>query len=496
MQLTPNLKLKKPEASDAVNIVDLNDNADALDSELSSLFTSLSDKVDKVAGKGLSTNDYTTAEKTKLSGIATGAQVNPGAATTSAAGLMSAADKSKLDGVATGANNYTHPSSHPPSIITQDASNRFVTDAEKATWNAKASTAVATGAANGLMPAADKAALNAATNAATASTLVKRDSAGRMKAAAPSASDDVARKAETDTLATNLAGVNSHVNAISVVEPGPGREARLVSEVSWDTIDVGGFYRGTQMLNRPTYSPAYNSVPWEYGEVIRHNADWIIQRVTNFSNTETYQRIRADGVWMEWKPVRVDEEPQIRVSGGQLQFLDGGVWKAVGANQVAMPSNTVQYQDNTTRTLSTNGEMIIGRFITKARGIIRVKFELNTGMVSSSNNVTPYLRSLYFQGSESTGTAAGAAFGSQQGRPGYDWDLPLGSLQPPTNYNRWAINSTRYGGLLTGGAWTTYDYEFAVSDALPYIITASVGTPQSPFPAIRNLQVLYDVITP
>lgn len=33
-------------------------------------------KVDKVAGKGLSTNDYTTAEQSKLSGIATGAEVN------------------------------------------------------------------------------------------------------------------------------------------------------------------------------------------------------------------------------------------------------------------------------------------------------------------------------------------------------------------------------------------------------------------------------------
>ena len=33
----------------------------------------LSGKVDKVEGKGLSTNDYTTAEKTKLAGIATGA---------------------------------------------------------------------------------------------------------------------------------------------------------------------------------------------------------------------------------------------------------------------------------------------------------------------------------------------------------------------------------------------------------------------------------------
>lgn len=38
--------------------------------------TALGKKVDAVTGKGLSTNDYTTAEKTKLTGIATGAEVN------------------------------------------------------------------------------------------------------------------------------------------------------------------------------------------------------------------------------------------------------------------------------------------------------------------------------------------------------------------------------------------------------------------------------------
>ena len=50
--------------------------------------TALGNKVDKVSGKGLSTNDYTTAEKTKLSGIETGA------------------------------NKYTHPDTHPASMIT------------------------------------------------------------------------------------------------------------------------------------------------------------------------------------------------------------------------------------------------------------------------------------------------------------------------------------------------------------------------------------------
>ena len=40
------------------------------------LSTDLDNKVDKVDGKGLSTNDFTTAEKNKLTGIETGAQVN------------------------------------------------------------------------------------------------------------------------------------------------------------------------------------------------------------------------------------------------------------------------------------------------------------------------------------------------------------------------------------------------------------------------------------
>jgi len=38
--------------------------------------TTINDKVDKIEGKGLSTNDYTTAEKEKLQGIANNAQVN------------------------------------------------------------------------------------------------------------------------------------------------------------------------------------------------------------------------------------------------------------------------------------------------------------------------------------------------------------------------------------------------------------------------------------
>ena len=47
-----------------------------LDGVTENVQTQLNDKVDKITGKGLSTNDYTSTEKTKLSGIETGAQKN------------------------------------------------------------------------------------------------------------------------------------------------------------------------------------------------------------------------------------------------------------------------------------------------------------------------------------------------------------------------------------------------------------------------------------
>ena len=56
------------------NIAGIKDGTD-IDS-FSDVEAALSNKVDKETGKGLSTNDYTTVEKTKLAGIAEGAEVN------------------------------------------------------------------------------------------------------------------------------------------------------------------------------------------------------------------------------------------------------------------------------------------------------------------------------------------------------------------------------------------------------------------------------------
>ena len=46
-------------------------------------------------------------------------------------------EKTKLSGIEANANNYTHPSSHPATMITEDSTHRFVTDAEKNVWSEK-----------------------------------------------------------------------------------------------------------------------------------------------------------------------------------------------------------------------------------------------------------------------------------------------------------------------------------------------------------------------
>ena len=121
--------------------VDVNVDNSLIYATLQNLSDMADTKVDKVSGKGLSTEDYTTAEKNKLAGIAAGANkyVHPSTHPMSMiTGLDSAldgkvdkvngkglstedyttAEKNKLAGIAAGANKYVHPSTHPVGMIT------------------------------------------------------------------------------------------------------------------------------------------------------------------------------------------------------------------------------------------------------------------------------------------------------------------------------------------------------------------------------------------
>ena len=74
---TENYGYPKPDVDDFYDVGDFNQAMDMIDGDIKGIEESLSSaidtKVDKISGKGLSTNDYTTAEKIKLAGVAANA---------------------------------------------------------------------------------------------------------------------------------------------------------------------------------------------------------------------------------------------------------------------------------------------------------------------------------------------------------------------------------------------------------------------------------------
>lgn len=121
--------------------------------QASAIATAVSTAASDATTKANAARDAAIAASTPLAHVGAAGSAHA-VVTTAVAGFMSGADKTKLDGIATGANNYTytHPVNHPASVITQDASNRFVTDAEKTAWNSAG--ADATSKANAAQAAA------------------------------------------------------------------------------------------------------------------------------------------------------------------------------------------------------------------------------------------------------------------------------------------------------------------------------------------------------
>lgn len=94
-------------------------NADTLDGYHAAYFASGQHNHDAVYAPANHTHDYAASSH------------NHSTVTTSEAGFMSAEDKAKLNGIASGANNYTHPASHPASMITETDSLKVMTAAER-----------------------------------------------------------------------------------------------------------------------------------------------------------------------------------------------------------------------------------------------------------------------------------------------------------------------------------------------------------------------------
>ena len=100
---------------------------------LGEMETAINNKVDKVDGKGLSTNDFTNTDKAKLnSALQSYTETDP-----TVPAWAKAANKPKYTASEVGALPSTTVIPTTLAALTEDATHRVVTDTEKATWNAK-----------------------------------------------------------------------------------------------------------------------------------------------------------------------------------------------------------------------------------------------------------------------------------------------------------------------------------------------------------------------
>jgi len=130
-------------------------------------------------------------------------------------------------------------------------------------------------------------AVNAATSAVMANTHIKRDSAGRAKVAAPSASDDIARKAEIDALSNTTSGfVFGNAETATV----------MFNSTGVDSITKSGFY---YVLTNTTNLPlAANS--YVIHNNIHNGATHAVQYCVPNHTDRIFFRRKINSVWQPW----------------------------------------------------------------------------------------------------------------------------------------------------------------------------------------------------
>ena len=234
--------------------------------------TALDTKVDKVSGKGLSTNDYTTAEKTKLAGIATGAQVN------SITGVKGNAESSYR----TGNVNITAANLGLGNVNNTSDADKPISTATQTALNGKQATI--TGAATSITG-----------SNLTASRALVSDSSGKVAVSDITSTELGYLDGVTSNIQTQFSGLSGKYQAID--------KNRILIEANTDlnTVKTPGNYTAYSddladaLPNRP--SGLSYSFDMTVGNQCRTNI--VYQEITNYKGTRWYRRC-VGSVWENW----------------------------------------------------------------------------------------------------------------------------------------------------------------------------------------------------
>lgn len=227
----------------------------------------LSIKVDKVDGKGLSTNDYTTAEKNKLSGIDTGA------------------NKTTVDSVLS--TTSTNPVQNK--VVNTAISNLNTLVGDKSV-SSQISSAIASKADTGHTHTKSEVGLGNVDNTADADKSVK--------------------------YATSAGSAASVTGTVDFAHGGTGRTNRdsaysaLMSGGTYagdlnDCLNCGHYLISTSNTNHPLQDDTYG---WMHVYTKERDSSNVLQEVTALHNLTKYVRTYNASVWTAWKEIRTTDD--------------------------------------------------------------------------------------------------------------------------------------------------------------------------------------------
>lgn len=111
----------------------------------------------------------------------------------------------------------------------------------------------------------------------------------------------------------------------------------------WNLATENGWYMASGAANAPTADGS-----WYMGMVMRHNSDWVVQRVVQFAGNQNieFQRLRALGSWTAWVRVYSTEnaldERYVR-SNADAVMRDGTFARGDGTGAVFLNQSKTKY---------------------------------------------------------------------------------------------------------------------------------------------------------
>jgi microcystin-dependent protein len=300
-------------------------------------------------------------------------------ATTSVDGSMSAADKTKLNGIATGAE------------VNQNAFSNVMAGATNLASASKTDTLTVAGS-NGIS-------ITGSGKTMTVSGVAASTSAVGTVQLSDSYTDPSTSKA-----ATANAAKMAYDNAVAWAKGfGLGDIAKDISSTDLNAVDATGFYKGTTLTNAPTS---------EYFYVLnmKHSATFKSQTLINFYTGTIYQRVNNNGTWTAWKQIATTDVATQQTAGllsaADKQKLDGmqaGATISQNAYATVIAGGTTMAATSTTDTLTLTPS---GAIIITGSGKTAT-FGVNTASTSQAGVTT--LTDSYTSASTTTAATANSA---------------------------------------------------------------------------------------